>query len=143
MQKDYFIQMNIFKGFFDTLYDLLIEDFQKTAIFSFWCQFSRSKINFVFLRFVFLYEYQIRRTNFDILNSLISKHVKMYQTLTALNQTAIQDIRKSFLFIQMYKFIEFDLSHYEIPQLSSHFFPSIEPCINKSIIIFRAPTSIY
>ena len=37
---------------------------QKLAIFSFQSQFSRSKINLIFLKMIFLYEYQIRRTSF-------------------------------------------------------------------------------
>ena len=42
----------------------------KKSYFSFQSQFLRSKINFILLKFVFLLEYWIRRTNFisDIVN---------------------------------------------------------------------------
>ena len=45
--------MFISKGFFDILKNPLIEECQIIADFSFQCQFSRSRINFIFLKLVF------------------------------------------------------------------------------------------
>ena len=53
--------MDILYRFFWYL-EKTFEGCQKTAIFSFQCQFSRSKINFTFLKYIFLPEYWIRTT---------------------------------------------------------------------------------
>ena len=49
---------------FDILYTEIMMSLQKLGIFSFQSQFSRSNINLVVLKIIFLYEYLIRRTPF-------------------------------------------------------------------------------
>ncbi len=61
---DFCIKISILKGNFDILYTEIMTSKQTFGIFSFQSQFSRSKINLIFSKMIFLYEYQIRRTTF-------------------------------------------------------------------------------
>ena len=101
----------------------MIEGCQKTVFFNFWCQYSRSKINFTYLKFVFLLEYWIRQTTFisDIINfihGLFSKSVPNFWRLL-IKQSYMISKNPLRMSIWIQKSIEFHLPFIEFSQLNS------------------------
>ena len=98
---------------------------EKQVFLVFWCWFSRSENNFIFQKIVFSLEFELGVQILSMILSipLISIHILSHKNVPKGSFKVLKNPLKIFVWIWNHH-IEFDLAHYEIPQLSLHCFKS-------------------